>query len=47
MRRASAVLTDTKEGELGFAENVERAIAYNDKVSFEFKDGTVKTWLRE
>lgn len=47
LRRASAVLTDTKEGELGFAENVERAIAYNDKVSFEFKDGTVKTWLRE
>lgn len=47
LRMASSAVTGCSNGELGFAEYIENAFAYNDRIDFVYKDGTVKEWQRE
>lgn len=47
LRQAAGKALSTKDCEPAFVERVKQAVVYNDHISFEFKDGTVKTWTRE
>lgn len=46
MRRASGAFLG-KNYEPLFVKKIDRTVAYNDRLEFYFKDGTVKTWQRE
>ena len=47
LRRAAASILTTADYEPAFVEKVQRAVIFDDRIRFEFKDGTVKTWQRE
>ena len=47
LRRAAASILGADGYEPAFVEKVQRAVAGNSSIRFEFKDGTVETWQRE
>ena len=47
LRKAAADILFTEEYEAMFVETVRKAVIFNDRIQFEFKDGTVKIWQRE
>lgn len=47
LRKATETFLGTENSEQAFVEYVSSATVYDDRVDFNFKDGTVKTWQRE